>query len=157
MTNEPTATTYTICTDCNQTNRVPFDSPQGKAPVCGKCKRPLAFHEGVSDLNASGIRFLSQKITQPVVIDFWAPWCQPCKVFAPAFIRAARTFAGQAAFAKIDTQANPLASDAFKIRAVPTFIILNNGTEIARQSGAMPYEQFLAWVNSFIRAKSSAA
>jgi thioredoxin 2 len=141
-----TPTTYTVCANCNQVNRVPIDSPTGKAAVCGRCKKELLIHGGVSELNPSTLATLIQKSPLPIVVDFWAPWCQPCRVFAPVFLEAARKLVGKVVFTKVDTQANPAASDSFQIRGIPTLVLLQDGKEITRQSGAMPLNLFLDWL-----------
>ena len=140
------AQTYTVCTSCNQMNRVPIEPPEGKTPVCGHCKETLHIHGGVSDLSASTVSTLAQKSPLPVIVDFWAPWCQPCRSFAPTFLEAAHRLVGKVVFAKVDTQANPLSGDHFQVRGIPTLILLNAGVEKARQSGAMPLEPFLQWL-----------
>jgi thioredoxin 2 len=151
-----TLTTFTLCGNCNQVNRVPFDLPEQKEPICGKCKSRLSFHNGVSDLSASAAGLLAQKSPLPVVLDFWAPWCQPCRVFAPTFLKAASLLVGKAVLAKVDTEAHPLASSAYKIRGIPTLVILKNGVELGRQSGALPLESFLSWIGSVTQVHKAA-
>ncbi|MGZ3688479.1 MAG: thioredoxin [Bdellovibrionota bacterium] len=138
--------TYTVCTGCGQVNRVPMVAQKGQAPVCGKCKSALPVHGAVSELSASELNTLSAKSPLPVVVDFWAPWCGPCKVFSPVFEEASRVLGDQFVFVKVDTQANPLAGDAFHIRGIPTLLVLKGGVEKARQSGAMPRELFVSWL-----------
>ena len=138
--------TYTVCQGCSQVNRVSVESPHGKKPVCGNCKAQLDTEDGVSELSASAVRTLSEKSPVPVIVDFWAPWCQPCRVFTPVFKQAARQFAGQFVFAKVDTQANPLAGDYYQIRGVPTLVIFKNGTEVTRLTTAMPFNTFVQWI-----------
>jgi thioredoxin 2 len=155
MTNE-ILKTYSFCIECNQVNRVPLEAPEGKAPVCGKCHAALHFHEGMTALNSTGIAALSGKIDLPLVVDFWASWCRPCHVFAPTFKQAAHVLAGKAVFAKVNVEANPLAGDHYNIQGIPALLILKNGEEVARQSGALPLESFLQWVNGVIGIKNAA-
>jgi thioredoxin 2 len=155
MTNE-NLKTYSLCTECNQVNRVPLDSPEGKTPFCGKCHAALHFHDGMTALNSPGIALLSRKIDLPLVVDFWASWCRPCHVFAPTFKQAAQLLAAKAVFAKVNVEANPLAGDHYHIQGIPALLILRNGNEVARQSGALPLEHFLQWVNGVIEARNAA-
>jgi thioredoxin 2 len=148
--------TYSICTECNQVNRVLLVSPENKTPVCGKCKAALHFHDGMTALNSTSIALLSQKIPVPLIVDFWASWCRPCHVFAPTFKQAAQILAGKAVFAKVNVEANPLASDFYHIQGIPTLMILKNGLELSRQSGAMPLETFLSWIDGVVPVKAAA-
>lgn len=150
------ATTYTACNQCNQVNRVPSATDDGKKPVCGRCKTELSIHEGMSDLNAPALDALIKKSELPVVVDFWAAWCQPCKMFAPVFKQGASKMAGQVVFAKVDSEANPTASAQYKIRGIPTLILFQNGIEIARHSGALPPETFIQWLQTQLDLSTAA-
>jgi len=147
-----TSLTYTICAKCNGVNRVPIDPPLGKAPICGKCKTTLSIHDGVSELTTSGLGILAAKSPLPLVVDFWAPWCGPCRTFAPRFVEASSRLKGRVVFGKIDTQAHPGAGEQFGVRGIPTFIVFHRGKEIARTSGALPLEEFLSWITNSIGA-----
>ncbi len=143
--------TFSICNHCNQVNRVSLDSGDTKVAVCGKCHKPLSFHNGLTDIASSeSLQKLSQKISIPIIADFWAPWCQPCLRFAPVFQAGALQLAGKAVLVKINTEDHPETGSFFKVRGIPTLIILNNGKEQARTSGSMPSQQFLDWVNTTI-------
>lgn len=144
--------TYSVCEKCNGLNRVAFSFPDGKAPVCGKCKNILTLHDGVNDLTVSSLETLSNKSPLPVVVDFWAPWCGPCVSFAPTFIEAARRLKNQIVFGKINTEANPSAGKKFAIKGIPTLVIFYRGEEVNRISGALPVDEFLAWVSQSSQA-----
>lgn len=142
---------YSICPSCDGVNRVPFASPEGKAPVCGRCKQDLLFHHGINEVSASQLTKLIKKSPLPVVVDFWAPWCGPCRNFAPVFEESALRLAGTVVFAKLNTEAHPFAGDAYRIRSIPTLAIFRNGLESARQTGALPMEHFLSWIQQVLQ------
>jgi thioredoxin 2 len=139
--------TSSPCPSCRKINRVPVDASHlSKRPICGSCKEELTLRGAVNELSASGLQALIDKSPVPVVADFWAPWCAPCKVFAPVFEQAALKLAGEYAFAKVDTEAHPLAGNTYAIRSIPTLVVFNGGLEITRQSGAMSLPLFLDWI-----------
>lgn len=138
--------TYSICEKCNGLNRVAFSLPDGKSPVCGRCKVSLPLHDGVNELTVSSLSTLSNKSPLPVVIDFWAPWCSPCRSFAPTFIEAAGQLKGRIVFGKINTEANPSSGQKFAIKGIPTLVIFYRGKEVSRISGALPIAEFVDWL-----------
>jgi thioredoxin 2 len=143
--------TYSICEKCGVLNRVAFSSPAGKSPVCGKCKNSLPLENGINELQASSLDSLLNKSPQPVIVDFWAPWCGPCRGFVPTYIEAASRLKNRAVFSKVDTQANPIVPQKFGIRGIPTIAVFHRGKEVGRISGALPFNDFLAWVEQTIQ------
>ncbi|MBU6153126.1 MAG: thioredoxin TrxC [Bdellovibrionales bacterium] len=141
--------TYAPCPKCNRLNRVPLKSEQGGSrpePVCGACKIALPVHGAVVEVNAEGLQKLIDKSPIPVVVDFWAPWCGPCRMFAPTYMQVAGAHSGSYVFAKVDTEANPMVGDRHRIRSIPTLAIFKNGTEVQRQSGAMNESGLKQWL-----------
>ena len=126
------------CPQCQKFNRLPLERLNDK-PVCGVCKASLA----LSPIEADQASF--QEIVKtsklPVIVDFWAPWCGPCKMFAPTFQASAAKHGEQILHLKLDTEANPAIGQQYNIRSIPTLAIFKNGTEIERISGALPPAQ----------------
>lgn len=144
------ATTFSPCPNCGAVNRVSGSRRKGSA-VCSRCKTPLALEESVSRVLGDGLRTLIAKSPDPVVVDFWADWCGPCKMFAPIFRQAAERMAGKVVFAKLDTEADPQAASHFGIRSIPTLVVFKDGAEKSRFSGAMMLEPFLNWLGDALK------
>ena len=132
------------CPHCVATNRVP-DERLGDDPVCGRCGQALLAGEPVvlTDANFDAV---VGKTELPVVIDFWAAWCGPCRMMAPQFTQAARQLKGRVVFAKVDSDASPKLSARFGIRSIPTMLMLRSGVEVRRMSGALQAAQIVSWV-----------
>lgn len=137
-----------MCPHCGGLNRIP-EEKLTQNPTCGKCKKAVFTHQPVEMNGAQFMRAL-QKTEQPLVVDFWAPWCGPCKMFAPTFAQAAATLEPQARLVKINTEVEQQIAAQFNIRSIPTLAIFKNGQEVTRQSGAMNLPQFMQWVQSHI-------
>ncbi len=138
-----------VCPHDGALNRVPT-SRLSEAPRCGRC-RELLFHGEPLELATRDFdRHLSQ--TQlPLLVDFWAPWCGPCRVMAPAFHDAAALLEPTARLAKVNTEEEPGLAARFGIRSIPTLILFAGGREVARQSGAMNApEQIARWARGLI-------
>jgi thioredoxin 2 len=138
-----------VCPKCSTPNRVP-EERLADGGTCGKCRNAL-FNGTPAELTSGNFkRFISQTDI-PVVIDFWAPWCEPCKAMAPAFAQAAKEIEPNARLAKIDTQAHQQVAAQYNIRSIPTIIVFKKGKEVARTSGALPASQLKKWIAQSIR------
>jgi thioredoxin 2 len=137
-----------VCPHCSTTNRLPKSKPAEEAK-CGKCSEPVFDGTPVA-LTAQSFQRHINSNDIPVVVDFWADWCGPCKMMAPEFSKTAIEMEPQARFAKVDTEAEKSIAAQFGIRSIPTLIIYKGGREVARQAGAMRAEQLKAWVRQYV-------
>jgi thioredoxin 2 len=125
------------CRSCDAQNRVP-SSRLGDRPVCGRCKAALSIDEPVATRSAAEFDELVRGSPLPVVVDFWAAWCGPCRAVAPELEKLAHERSGAVVVAKLDTEAVPEVAARYGIRSIPTFIRFDGGAETRRASGAMP-------------------
>jgi thioredoxin 2 len=129
------------CPHCGRRNRVP--AAASGTPRCGNCHQPLPW---VADADDDTFAEVAERATIPVVADFWATWCVPCRMVSPALERVARELAGKVKLVKVDVDAAPKLSERFAVQAVPTLMVLKNGQVIARQAGAAPAAVLRTWV-----------
>lgn len=137
---------HIVCPSCGGVNRVPVARLE-HGPKCGKCHDPLFTGHSV-ELTSSNFHQHVTRSNMPVVVDFWAPWCGPCKSMAPAFEQAAGQLEPQARLAKLNTEAESTIGGQFGIRSIPTLVIFRQGREVARQSGAMGAAAIVQWVRA---------
>ncbi len=135
-----------VCSTCLATNRVP-DNRLTDHPTCGKCHDPL-FHKKALDIDTKTFNKIIRKSSLPVIVDFWAAWCGPCKMMTPIFNQAAQELAGKYILIKINTEQEQQLSGQLGIRSIPTLMAFKNGKEANRMSGALQLPQLLQWIQS---------
>lgn len=144
---------HLCCPACLRTNRMPR-ARLGEKPNCGACHAPL-FTGAPIELRPAAFHAFLDHTELPVVVDFWAGWCGPCKTMAPHFAQAAAELEPRVRCAKLDTDAAPAIAGEYGIRSIPTLIVFRRGRELARQSGALDRGQILRFVDSAISGHSA--
>lgn len=142
------SSTFVPCARCLKLNRVALEQAKSKEPVCGSCGAALPFHFGVAEANEKGLSTLIAKSSLPVFCDFWAPWCGPCKAFAPTFQQLALQYGGRIVFVKVNTEAHPNAGAVHGVRSIPTLAYFAGGKEQGRLSGALPASHLTQWLDA---------
>ena len=135
---------HIVCPSCGGINRVPADK-LGAGGKCGKCKQAL-FQAQPLELTTTNFDHHLAKSDIPLVVDFWAPWCGPCKMMAPVFQQAAQQLEPQVRLVKVNTEQEQALATRFAIRSIPTLAIFRGGQEIARTAGAMDLANLSRWV-----------
>jgi thioredoxin 2 len=138
------ATAQLVCPHCQAVNRLPGTRLSAR-PKCGRCHQPLFTGEPL-ELDAAAFERHIQSTTVPVVVDFWAPWCAPCRQMAPHYAQAAIELEPNVRLLKLNTENAPTVADRHAIRSIPTLIAFRGGRELARHSGALPGGEIVRWV-----------
>ena len=141
-----TQTNHIICTHCGSINNVPL-ARMSEQPKCGKCKQPVMNAQPLA-LNEAGFERYLSKSHQPLLVDFWAPWCGPCKMMTPIFAQAASQLEPQFRLIKINTEEEQNLAGRMRIQSIPTLAIFKNGQEIIRQPGAMGLNDLVNWARA---------
>jgi thioredoxin 2 len=137
---------HVVCTACGAANRIPR-ARLGEGPRCGKCHEPL-FGRPPADLDDDAFARQLAKSDIPILVDFWAPWCGPCKMMAPAFAQAADDLEPDVRLIKVNTDAAQATAARYGIRSIPTLMLFSGGREVARQAGAMGRGDIARWART---------
>ena len=140
---------HLVCPHCTAVNRIPAQRLE-QQPKCGKCHRPL-FAAYPIELTAATFEKHATRNDIPLLVDFWAPWCGPCKMMAPAYQQAAAQLEPRVRLAKVNTEVEQKLGVQFQIRSIPTLMLFKNGKAVASQAGAMGAGDIVRWVSQYLK------
>ena len=141
------------CLTCGQTNRLPADR-LAQSPRCGSCGDPLV-SGGVAELDARAHDKATRTDEVPILVDYWAPWCGPCRMMAPEFAKAAKILAPSVRLAKLNTQDHPETASRARIQGIPALVLYRRGREVARLAGARPAADIVAFVRENLAKRTA--
>ena len=139
---------HVVCPHCDSVNRLPA-AKDARAAKCGKCGRPLFSGEPAA-ASAAGFQKQIERSDIPVVVDFWATWCGPCRMMAPAYAQVASEMEPRMRFLKVDTEAEQALAARYQIRSIPTLMVFRGGKVVAQQAGAMDAGRLKAWLGQYV-------
>ncbi len=146
ITTAMTQSTHIVCPHCTTVNRIPVER-LAENPLCGKCRQALFTGHPV-ELSDANFQTHVGRSDIPLVVDFWAPWCGPCKMMAPAFEQAALQLEPSIRFGKLNTDEQQATAGRFRIQSIPTLALFKDGREVARQPGAMGTADIVRWIQA---------